>query len=352
MKGKHWCLLAIVVILSLMAMACGSTPTPVPTATPSPVPAIDTPVPPTDAPTAASVLPTPTLTPTRPSAAPSAEITTLPLPWPLTMPTGRQVREARGCDVEALTDERYSGVTTDELRESYPVVTSCDWAILAAAYALRAEADESARGTGQLAWANAVSQNPAYAFTEALFFGYLDAPDAVAPPPFTQDPLTGITIQYDWVGLGSDRVEYRITIENADAAPEVTGTVDGQDYSSALDEELAQALGQALTGLLPVAAADYESLVVCVDNYPDWQAILTYRNGETVEMATHGSNVYDLGGPWWVTVDDQLYLQPSPNILIALGDIVTTLELPIGQPAGMACFGLQSSVLDIFYPGY
>jgi hypothetical protein len=314
MKGKHWGFLAIVMILSLTAMACGSTPTPVPTATP--------------------------------------EIIALPLPWPLTMPTGQQVQEVRGCDLEALGEERYSGVATDQLHESYPIATSCDWAVLAAVYALRAEADESALEAGQLAWANAVSRNPAYAFAETLFFGYMEAPDAVAPPPFTQDPLTSVTIHYDWIGLGGDPVEYRITVENADTAPEVTGIVDGQDYSSVLDQELAQALGQALTGLLPVATADSGSLVVCYDNYPDWQAILTYQNGDTVELATHGANVYGFGGPWWATVEDQLYLQPSPTILIALADIVTALEGPVGEPAAWSCFGLESSILDIFYPDY
>ena len=45
---------------------------------------------------------------------PPTRITTLPLPWPLTMPDAQQVQEARGCDVEALVAERYSGVSTVE----------------------------------------------------------------------------------------------------------------------------------------------------------------------------------------------------------------------------------------------
>jgi hypothetical protein len=266
------------------------------------------------------------------------------------MPTGEQVQEARGCDLEALVTERYSGVTTGELRKSHPLVTACDWAILSAAYVLRAEADESALEAGQLAWANAVFQNPAYAFTEELFFGYLEASDAVAAPPFTQDPLTTVTIHYNWIGLGGDPVDYEITIESADTAPEVAGVVDGQEYSSTLDGELVQALGQALTGLIPVAGS--EPVVVCYDNYPEWKATLTYQNGKTVDLATHGSNGYDFGGPWWATIDDQLYLQPSPTFLIALADVVMALELPVGEPAATYCFGLESDLLDIMYPDY
>lgn len=339
MNGKQWGLLSIVMILSLIALACSSTPTPVPTDAPTLV------LPP-DAPSAPSAPPTSA----GPSAPPMTEITTLPLPWPLTMPTGQQVQEARECDLEALAEERYSGVTTDGLRASYPAVTSCDWAALAAAYALRAEADESALEAGQLAWANAVSQNVALAFLEPLFL-YLDKTDAVAPPPFTQEPVTRITIRYSWTGLGEPyQVTWSVKIENADTNPEVTGTMHGQDDSASVDAEIAQALGQALTDLLPVA--DSQPLVVCYDNYPDWQITLVYRNGATAKLASHGSNLYFLGGPLWVQLDDQLYLQTSPAILTALADIITALELPVGEPAAWSCFGLESSLLDVLYPGY
>lgn len=266
------------------------------------------------------------------------------------MPTGQQVQEARGCDFEALIDERYADVTADELRESYPVVTSCDWAVLAAAYALHAEADESAVQPGHLAWANAVYHNAAYAFVDSLYF-YLDISGTVAPPPLAQEPLVSVTIRYDWTGMGEPHeVEWVVTIENADTVPEVTGTVEGQAYSATLDAEVVQALGQALTDLLPVAGS--ESLVVCFDNYPDWQITLVYSNGATAELASHGSNIYTLGGPWWVELDDQLYLQTSPTILIALYDIITALELPVGEPAATYCSGLESSLLDVLYPDY
>jgi hypothetical protein len=349
--------------LCLLMAACGPPPGP-PATPPAEITALPPPGPPT-APSAEITALPPTgppaapsaeitaLPPTGPPAAPSAEITALPLPWPLTMPTGQQVREARACDLEALAKERYSGVTTDGLRESYPVVASCDWAVLAAAYALRAEADESTLQAGQLAWANAVSQNVALAFLEPLYL-YLERMDAVAPPAFTQVPLTSVAIHYNWTGLAGpaefDEVEWVVTIENADTVPEVTGTVDGQDYSAASDAEVVQALGQALTGLLPVA--DSEPLVVCFDNYPDWRIDLVYRNGATAKLASHGSNLYYLGGPWWVELDDQLYLQTSPAILIALADIITALELPVGEPAGMACSSLESNLLDVLYPGY
>jgi hypothetical protein len=163
--------------------------------------------------------------------------------------------------------------------------------------------------------------------------------------------LTGAEIHYSWTGLGPPHeVPWHVTIENADTAPEVIGVVDDQDYSAALDEELAQALGDALTGLLPVASSG--ALVVCTDNSPNWMITLTYQNGETARLANHGSNVYKLGGPWWVRIDDQLYLQTSATILTALYDIITALDLPIGEPRGMYCSGLESSLLDVLYPFY
>jgi hypothetical protein len=103
------------------------------------------------------------------------------------MPTAQQVQEARECDIKGLVAERYSGVSTAESRESYPAETACDWAVLAAAYALDAAADVRALHAGQLAWANAISQNVAYAFVESLFF-YLDTPGPLHPHPSPKTP--------------------------------------------------------------------------------------------------------------------------------------------------------------------
>jgi hypothetical protein len=265
------------------------------------------------------------------------------------MPDQEQIEEARSCDIDTLMVERYpDDVGPDELLDHYPVETPCDWAILAAAYALRAEQGMSLLEQGQFAWAEAVSANAAYGIADPLIFSYSGARDAVAAPPFTQEPLTDITIHYEWLGLGDPHfVEYSVSISKAHEAPEVAGTVDGEPYDSTLSADTAQTLGMALTGLLPVGrTADLE---VCHDNSPNWTVVLTFQGGEKVELRTHGSNMYDYGGPWWVTIDEQLYIQPSDTILVALGGIVMELGLPVGIPAATLCYGLESRLLDLLY---
>jgi hypothetical protein len=263
------------------------------------------------------------------------------------MPTEEQIKEARSCDINHLLVERYpDDVSVDGLHDSYSVVTPCDWAVLAAAYADRAETDKDALHDGQMAWANAVSRNAAYALTDELFFGYLEAPDAIAAPPFTQEPLTEVTIQYRWGGLG-ESVQYSITIADADLDPQVTEIVNGEQVSASLPTDVVQALGIALTGLLPVAKTS--PIIVCYDNYPDWTINLTYQSGESVVLTTNGSNAYDFGGPWWASIDGQLYFQPSNTILTALIDITDALELPYGQPSATFCHGLESSLLEVLY---
>jgi alpha-tubulin suppressor-like RCC1 family protein len=275
------------------------------------------------------------------------EVANLPLAWPLAMPAEAQVEEAGVCDLERASSERYpESVETGNLRDSYRVKGECDWAVLAAAYAARAEADPQALEEGRPAWASAVSQNAAWALTDELFFGYIGAGDAVAAPPFTQEGLASATIRYEWWGLGAD-VAYDVAITDADTAPQVSGTVRDGPYSATLEVEKMQALGDALTDLVPVAKVT--PIVVCEDTHPDWTIVLTYRSGERVELKTNGSNLYGLGGPWFVSIGDQEYLQTSDSIVVALGEILQALDLPIGQPAGTYCYGLRASLLDMLY---
>ena len=263
------------------------------------------------------------------------------------MPSDEQIEEVRDCDVEELMAERYpDSVSTEDLPERFPALTACDWAVLAAAYASRAEDNEALLAEGQIALANALSHNAAYAFIDPLIFGYIDAPDIIAAPTSTQVPLAGITINYRWEGLG-DPVRYSISVADAQKAPRVTGSVNGEPYSADLSKQTAQALGQSLAGLLPVAKMS--EILVCFDNYPDWTVILTYQNGTNVELRTNGSNLYSGGGPWWVSIDGQLYIQLSATILKSLVGIVDELNLPVGVPHATTCSGLESSLLEILY---
>ena len=275
-------------------------------------------------------------------------ITSLPLSWPLSLPTSAQIEEARACPLDdSFISRRYpESISTDMLAGSYPIATVCDWAILAAVYAARAESDTSALPKGQLAWANAVSQNTAYAFTKQLFVGYLAAPDAIAAPPFASERLSRVAIQYQWHGMGK-RVEYSVTIAVADEVAEVSGLVDGMPYSGTLEVDAVQALSGALTGLLPVSRTS--QIIVCTDSYPNWNINLAYQNGRLVQLTTSGSNLYRGGGPWWVAIDSQLYVQPSSTLLYAVHHIVDVLGLPVGEPAATACYGLQSDLLDDLY---
>jgi hypothetical protein len=90
-------------------------------------------------------------------------------------------------------------------------------------------------------------------------------------------------------------------------------------------------------------------MVVCNDNYPDWSITLRYEDGTDLALKTHGSNIYHLGGPWWVEIDGQLYIQVSDTILSSLHNLIEKLELPVGEPAGMYCFGLEQTLLDLLY---
>ncbi len=91
------------------------------------------------------------------------------------------------------------------------------------------------------------------------------------------------------------------------------------------------------------------SLIVCTDNYPEWTVQLTYQGGNSVLLTTNGSNVYTLGGPWWVRIGDQWYFQYSNTIVVALRDMIKALGLPVGQPAATYCYGLKSPLLDMLY---
>jgi hypothetical protein len=113
-----------------------------------------------------------------------------------------------------------------------------------------------------------------------------------------------------------------------------------------VDTQTLQALGPALTDLLPVASKF--TLAPCYDNYPDWVVTLTFADGATLTLQTDNSNFLFFGGPWFTDVDEQSYVQFSAAFAEALSEVVSAVGLPLGEPGAMSCFG--DSVFDKAFP--
>jgi hypothetical protein len=284
---------------------------------------------------------------TRLDAASRGEVS-LPLSWPLPVPSTTQVQRARDCNIQDLVAERYPfSIRMEDFSSTFTPQTACDWAALSVAYASRTGEDEPPPPEGRAAFARAISLNSAYAFASPVLFAYFGVPTFVEAPPVTQQPITQVALNYAWSGLG-DEVAYDVTISAADTEPVASGTVNGEPYQGHPPLDIVRGFGVALTDLVPIEKP--LSLIVCHDNYPDWHVSLTYADGTQLELVTNGSNVFNAGGPWQVTVDGQHYMQYSPIFMIALAEVVEVMGLPWGQPAGMYCSGLEDSLLNLAFP--
>ena len=104
-----------------------------------------------------------------------------------------------------------------------------------------------------------------------------------------------------------------------------------------LDPDKVQALGPALTDLLPIESQF--DFVVCTDNYPDWSIVLTFKDGTQLYLTTNGSNFLFVGGPWQTKIEGQNYFQFSSGFAKTIIDLFEALGLPFGSPASMYCGG-------------
>ena len=272
---------------------------------------------------------------------------TLPDEWGRSPLTQEQVAAVQECDIESLASQRYSEVdSATDLNSVFTPESDCDWAALALAYANRLDYEQPLPKSALDAFSQAVSHNYGFAFATPLFFRYFGSLSMAEPPPFTQQEIIEVQIQYIWSGYG-ETVEYVLEIHQADTTP--TLTVKPDDFSSELnrefDPELIQALSAGLTNLLPVE--DIFNLTVCVDNYPYWDVTLTFADDTTLNLIT-GSNFLFFGGPWFTEIDGQDYMQYSADFAEALSDLVNGIGLPIGEPAGMSCFG--GEVFELAFP--
>lgn len=292
--------------------------------------------------------PTPPPPPTNHPVTPAAPATTGPaavLAWPVMPFTANQVTEVKGCDTEKLGDTRYpKAMGVDALAGAYPVKTACDQATLAAACAKRIK-DGEPPASCLAAYEAAVQANPAFAFSNGLLGGYFGKVVLVAPPPIAAKKLASVAITYAWSGLGTE-VKWTVTAHDLASAPaiEIAGgkpVAWSKEVGAAVDK-----VGQSLAGFLPIGKP--LAAVDCTDNYPDWTATLTFDDGGKLELATNGSNLLGLGGPWQTTIGGVTYLQLSPDLTRAMAQLVKTLGLAIGEPEGMFCrgFDLQAAVLQ------
>ncbi len=265
-----------------------------------------------------------------------------PAKWPIAPLTAAQIEEVSNCALEELAAERYpDGTLNAELRDAFSPVSACDWAVLATAYAERISEDDPLSEPAKEAFLEAISRNYGFAVTVPLFYPYFGEFSLIELPPFAQQEVTRVKMDYAWIGEG-DPVSYSVRIEQADTKPVVFATVmpesSAPDLSlKELDKGKVQALGLALTDLLPIES-QFE-YVVCTDNYSNWSILLTFKDGTQLNLTNSGSNFIFIGGPWQTKIDDQNYFQFSFAFAQAIFDLCKALGLPFGSPAGMYCGG-------------
>ena len=221
---------------------------------------------------------------------------------------------------------------------------ACTMANAAYVYLVQAANQEPLRQdlprAGVEAFRRSAEDNPAFLFHEDLFYGYFGSIPLVEAPPLSSQPIAEAIIHYSWWGLGPDPIEYNVRVADADSTPQVeVTTIEGPSRSPSAPDvrpEAVQTLAAALTDLIPVAHR--LTIVRCTDNYPDWTVQLRFADGSEVRLFTNGSNFLPFGGPWQAEISGAMYVQLSTTFAQALYELVTELQLPIGEPAAMACF--------------
>jgi hypothetical protein len=278
---------------------------------------------------------------------PQSREQTLPLEWPPPPLSEEQVAEVKDCELESLAQERYpEAKKIDDLGSTFSPVSTCDWAVLAFAYAERRGENQLLPEAGINAFRQAITRNYGFALSTPIFYRYFGSTAIVKAPLFSQQEITDVQIQYNWIGLGEE-VNYSAEIHQANTSPTAKLTRDSGATSTKInvEKELIQALSPTLDNLLPIKSKF--SINPCTDNYPEWFVQLTYQDGTILDLASD-SNFIPIGGPWMTEVDQQIYVQFSTEFIEALHKLVTALRLSYGQPAGWTCFG--DDVFNLAFP--
>lgn len=269
-----------------------------------------------------------------------------PLPWPLKPVTDAEIQEARNCSSDEMANKlNVIGTTTPVPAAN----TACDWAALAVAYAKLRKEGQPPTDAGIAAFQQAISRNPALAFTPPVLAGYLGTQGIIDAPPLASQPIVRAEIKHTFSGLG-DQVAYSLDITNADSDKPVVSGESGVEtkkkITGTIDRKLVQALGPALIDFVPIR--NQFSQVVCYDDYPDWTVTLTFKDGTTLKLVTNDSNIYFYGGPWQTEIDKQNYMQYSGALLNPLLDIREALNLPKDETAAMTCGGSDDPFSQAF----
>jgi len=273
----------------------------------------------------------------------------IPLTWPVSMPTQKQIMEARECHVEAVAQARYpERMSYWELENTFSPNSPCDWAILAFAYRSHLDDQVPTPEEGKRAFFQAIKQNPALALTTSLFYPYLNSMKLVEAPPLAEQPIISVAIDYEWSGIGEpSNIQYHIEIDQANASVDkINLNVQAQpkdltkNLISDVDPLMIQKLGKVLTDFLPVRSSF--TLQNCTDNYPDWNIQLTFLDGSVQTIKTHESNLFNAGGPWFIEVNGQNYVQFSSALVNAVSSLFEMLGLPLGEPFAMYCSSVDT----------
>jgi hypothetical protein len=111
------------------------------------------------------------------------------------------------------------------------------------------------------AYARAVTANPAFAFADGLISRYFGKLVLVAPPPIARHTLVGLTLDYKWTGMGTER-SWSLKISDAATKPNVTVT--GASAKAGVDvRDKIAAFGSKLESFLPIPQP-VEANVSCI----------------------------------------------------------------------------------------
>ena len=272
-----------------------------------------------------------------------------PLEEPITPLSDEQISQVKECDIENFAADRYpEDKKADELIYLFAPETSCDWAVLSYAYAVRLKDNEEMPDIAKNAFSKAIADNPGFALSTPLFYRYYyDSFTIVKQPKILDQEITDVTIFYRW----GDEIEYKVDISQAVTNPSVAVSnykpvTVNQNINTKIEKDTVQALGKSLSNLLPINSQF--SLITCTDNSPDWTTTIRLKDGTLIDLKTNGSNMIHIGGPWQTNIDGQNYLQYSTEFIKAIDALIREIGLPYGQPMGMTCGPM--SVIKQAYP--
>ena len=297
------------------------------------------------APPESSVAKTPAPAPA-PAPAKAAPVKAAPdalLAWPVPRFTAAQIAEVKSCGAKERAVQVYpETVALDALPAASSLHGACDEATLAVACSKRLGSSDPPQACLD-AYAQAVTANPAFAFADGLVGRYFGKLALVAPPPIALHPLIGLTLEYKWTGLGTERA-WRVEIRDAATKPHVTIT--GATAKADVDvRDKVEAFGSALGSFLPIPQPI--EAIHCTDSYPEWTATLELEGGGKLELANHRSDLIAIGGPFQMTIGGVTYLQLGPQLTLVVADLVEALGLPLGAPTATTCshYDFEAAVL-------